>query len=468
MNTNFDFPEKITSALSAFLNKNSELYVVGGFLRDKILGKENFDIDFIVKGQNAIELAKNFANEIDGYFLVLDEKYEIARVVAPDKIHYFDFARCEEDDIKTDLNRRDLTINSIAMMLYPQKRIFDINNGLEDLKNKIIRAISEKNITDDTLRVLRIFRFASLLDFDIERETLLLAQKHFPDIKNVAQERILTELIKFFEGKNSAKYLILMKEIGFLYELFEPLKDVSKIPPNSHHHLHLIDHSIETVHQIELNMEKLPNFEKERLNSFQTNGIKYLSLLKIGALLHDVGKPSTWTIEESGRHRFINHDSIGAELLVPVLKKMKFSKSQIKYITLLVRNHIYPSQLARENEEANEKPIFRMFRKLQEATPDVLVLAMADRLSAQGEAITQEMTENNITSLKRYMSMYEKFIETAKPIPKLIDGNEISHILNIEKGKKLGELIKELKEAQISGIVNTKSEAISFLKKISK
>ena len=468
MNMSFDFAKKIINEIAPLLSSDSELYMVGGCLRDNFLNKETFDTDFIVKGQNAIELAKNFADKTGRYFLVLDEKYEIARVVDSDKLHYFDFARCENDDIEIDIKRRDLTINAIAMRVFPEEKLFDIVDGQKDLSEKIIRSISEKNLIDDPLRVLRIFRFASLLDFEIEQETLNQAKKHYKLIKNVAPERILAELIKFFEGKNSAKYLSIMKEIGLLYELFEPLKAVSKIPPNSHHHLPLIEHCIETVHQIELGYNDIPEFEKERLNSYQTNGVKYISLLKIGALLHDAGKPLTWTIEENGRHRFINHDSVGAELLKPVLKEMKFSKAQIKYITTLVKNHIYPSQLARENEEAADKPIFRMFRKLEEITPDILLLAMADRLSAQGPAITKEVTQKNISALKKYMKMYAEYIKTAKPLPKLLDGNETAEILGIEKGKELGEIIKALKNAQMSGDITTKEDAINFIKKFFK
>ena len=105
-----------------------------------------------------------------------------------------------------------------------------------------------------------------------------------------------------------------------------------------------------------------------------------------------------------------------------------------------------------------------MFRKLSDTTADIILLAMADRLSAQGPAITKEMTENNLNALNKYLALYEDFIKTAKPLPKLLNGNEISEILNIEKGKKLGEIIKELQNAQLSGEVNSKEDAITFLK----
>ncbi len=470
MNTNFSqntiSKTNITEEIKPFLRKQSSLYIVGGYIRDKFFSKENFDIDFIVKGENAINLAKNFAQQTGRYFILLDEKHEIARVVDKDKTHYFDFARCENDNIQRDLQRRDLTINSIAMQIFPKVKILDNFNGISDLENKIIKIISEKNLTDDPLRILRIFRFASILNFEIDEETEKLAQKHCQLIKNVAPERILTELLKLFEGTNSAKYIQKMKENGILYILFEFLEKEEQIPKNTHHHLNLIDHSIETIHQIEIQIPTLDKFAQNKLNSYQATGIKYMSLLKLSSLLHDVGKPLTWSIDETGRHRFINHDSVGAELLKPYLKEMKFSKSQIKYITTLVKNHIYPSQLAKEEKEAEDKAITRMFRKLGNYTIDVLLLAMADRLAAQGPAITKEITENNLNALTKYLKMYEKYEKNLKPIPKLIDGNEIAQILNIKKDKKLGEIIKKLKDAQIIGNIKNKKEAIEFIKRI--
>ncbi len=469
MNTNFNcsmLDKNILDTLKPMMQKNSALYIVGGCLRDNFFQKESFDIDFIVKGQNAIDLAKQFAQKTRKYFILLDEKYEIARVVDNDKLHYFDFARCEDDDINCDLARRDLTINAIAMEIFPQSRLLDNFNGAKDLDNKVIRVINEKNIIEDPLRILRIFRFASILNFEIEENTFAIAQKHVSLINNVAKERVITELLKLLEGKNSAKYITQMKDCGLLYELFDLLRKEEPIPPNTHHHLKLIDHSIETVRQLEIYLQNASEFIKNKVESYQVPGVKYLSLLKLSCLLHDTGKPTTWTIEESGRHRFINHDAVGAELLKPVLKNMKFSKAQIKYITTLVKNHIYPAQISDKEHEAGEKAIKRMFRKLGDNTIDVLLLARADRLSAQGPAVTKEMTEANLNALSRYMKMYEEYCKTSTPIPKLLDGNEIAEILNIKKDKKLGEIIKKLNDAQIVNDVKTKEDAIEFIKNI--
>ncbi len=464
---NYDFGiDKIEELpiLKELLDKNAALYIVGGFLRDKLLNKESFDIDFIVQNQNAVDLAKKFAQKAGYTFVMLDEKYEIARVVSEDKLHYFDFARCEDDNIETDLKRRDLTINSLAIQIFPIIKIIDINNSVNDIKNGIIRAVSFKNLTDDTLRMLRVFRFASTANFDIDNDLINFIKENVTLIKNSAQERINQEVLKFFEGENSSKYLILMKETGLLYEIFEVLRAEQNIPKNLHHHLCLIDHSIETVRNLEL---LLKNEKREYLEFFNEPiiaGYKRTAFLKIASLLHDVGKPSTWTIDEEGRHRFIGHDSIGAELLKPILKNMKYGKAQANYIITLVKNHIYPSQLARSEDCVSQKAINRFFRKLGNYVPDVIFLAMSDRLSARGEAITEEIVKNNLFMLKKYLDDYIEFLKTAKPLEKLLSGNEIADILNIPKDKNLGIIIDELKEAQISGDICTKEQAIEFIK----
>ena len=467
MNYDFEINKiKEMPILKEFLNKNASLYIVGGFLRDKLLKKQSFDIDFIVKNQNAIDFAKKFAQKTGYTFVMLDEEYEIARVVSSDKLHYFDFARCEDDNIETDLKRRDLTINSLAVEVFPEEKIIDINNSVSDIQNGIIKAISYKNLLDDSLRLLRVFRFASTQNFSIDNNLIDFIKKNCHLIKNSAQERINQEIWKFFEGDNSSKYLKIMKETGLLYEIFEILRKEKDIPKNSHHHLCLIDHSIETVRNLEI---LLKNEKQEYLEFFNepiVEGYKRISFLKIASLLHDVGKPSTWSIDEEGRHRFIGHDSVGGELLKPILKKMKYGKNQINYIVSLVTYHIYPSQLARSEDCVSQKAINRFFRKLENYVPDVIFLAMSDRLSARGEAITEEMVENNLFMLKKYLDDYIEFLKMAKPLEKLLSGHEIAKFLNIPKDKNLGIIINKLKEAQISGDVSTKEEAMDFIKRI--
>ena len=280
---------------------------------------------------------------------------------------------------------------------------------------------------------------------------------------NPAKERINYELIKLFGGGKCSKALLEMDEFGILEELFPQVKDMKKVPPNTHHHLDLFHHVVETVRNIDELYENAPDEVKSHLERVDFGGFPKLNHIKLAGFLHDIGKFSTWTIEDTGRHRFIKHDDVGAKMCVPFLKDMKFSKKQIDYISLMIKNHIYPSNVI-VAPDLSEKVMMRYVRKMGENVIDNIILAKADRLSARGEAITDEMVQENLDGLDKLLKFYLEKRETLKPLPKLIDGLEILQIKNIKQGPILGEIIDALKEAQISGEVNTKEEAIEFVK----
>ena len=175
-----------------------------------------------------------------------------------------------------------------------------------------------------------------------------------------------------------------MFENGALEIVFPFIKEIKKIPPNTHHHLDLVHHSIETVKHIKSNNP----------------------LLKIAALYHDIGKPSTWTIEPQGRHRFIGHDIKGFELAKKELSQLKFSNKQISYIAKMVKFHIYPASLI--NCPDNKKAYARFIRKLAEDTPDIIELSKADRLSARGVDVSDEMVEKSIKHLENLLNYYNE------------------------------------------------------------
>ena len=462
----FIHEDEINEKLLNLCEEGTELFLVGGYIRDVLLKRTCFDKDYAVKGENAINFARKAAAKFQGYFVLLDEEHDIARVVMPDKKNTLDFAGCFGQDIYKDLKNRDYTINAIACKIEKNKsKLIDPLNGLEDLNKKTIRTIGEKNILDDPLRILRAYRHAAQLGFSIEEQTSKLIQKHKSLITTVSIERITQELIKLFESDFAGENLYLMKSSDFLDEIFPELTIQKTIPPNLHHHLGLLDHSIESVKQLENEIKKFPDWAKEHFYREFSSGIKAISLLKLATLLHDIGKPSTWHIDEEGRHRFIKHEEVGSEMVLDVLKRLKFSKNSIKYIVKLIKYHLYPSQLLHGGaDKLSEKAMMKMFRRIGDDMPELLILAMADRLSARGPEISDEIVKENIQGLYFLLEKYKKSQEEVREIPKLVDGNEVIQIFGIPRGPLVGKVLKDLHEAQISGDVNTKEEALEFIK----
>ncbi len=484
MNTNYDYilDNPINKSVLECCEGGTEIYLVGGYIRDLLLKKDCYDKDYAVVGESAIELAHKVADKLESYFIVLDEELDIARVILRDKKNTLDFAKCTKNNINDDLNRRDYTVNSLALKIGDhQAELIDPFNGLEDINKKTIRTVSEFNLKDDPLRILRGFRIASQLDFDIDESTIELLEKHKSLIHEVANERIHIELIKLFQAKKSVRILKLMKETGFLYEIFPGLKAQEKVPPSSYHHLYLIEHSFEVVRRIEKLAESLPEWIGEKLEHEASMGIKYYPLLKIAALLHDYGKPDTWNIEDDGRHRFLKHEEVGAYKAEDLLKDLKFTKNAVKYIFQMIRYHLYPNQLIKTDEhllkrfEKSEeefdftqsvslKALSRMFRRIDKYTPDLIMIAMADRLSTQGPEITPLRMKYDVKVLEWFLSRYKEFMPKVQDIPELIDGKEIMDILSIQPGRIIGDIKTELKEMQLSGEINNKEEAVEFVK----
>ena len=442
-----------------------ELYLVGGVFRDFYLGKENFDKDVVVGKIDAEKFAKSLAKAIDATFIVLDDENKVYRLVMKDKANCIDIASLIGDTIEDDLRRRDLTINSIAVNL-KSFEIIDVTRGIDDLKSRKIKHISEQNFIDDPLRLLRVFRFAAMLGFDIDEDLINIVMRHAAKISQSAVERVNYEFLKLFSGDYSKKALIKMDETGLLKEILPVSEDLKKVPPNLHHHLNLFEHSIEIVGQIQKIYENSCEQVRQHLDKVDFGAASRLAHLKLAGFLHDIGKPSAWTIEEdTGKHRFIKHDDVGSKMASKILRSSKFSKKQTDYLTKMIKYHIYPSHVV-SSPDISDKIYMRFIRKMQDEVIDVIILAMADRLSARGIAITQEIIENNINNLQMILNFYLNVKDHLEPLPKLLSGEEIMELLNIKPSKKLGEIIKLLHEAQLSSDITTKEDAITFVKHV--
>ncbi len=441
-------------------NFDNEIYLVGGAVRDFLMNKKTYDRDLIVCDVDAREFAKKIADYFDATFVPLDEENKIYRVVLQDKLNYLDITNPIENSLKKDLARRDLAINAIAINLNSGE-IFDPFNGIWDIQNKIISDISEQNFIDDPLRLLRIFRFQANLGFSISSELLDIVRKYFKLISKPAYERVIYEIVKLFAGEYAHLALLNMDRCGLLEEIFPFVAELKKVPENSHHHLDLFNHSIETVKQISDLYSSSKIEVREHLDRIDFGGFSRLAHLRFAGFLHDIGKFSTWTIID-GRHRFIKHDDVGSKLSVEILKSMHFSNKQIEYISQMIKYHIYPSHVM-SSQDTSEKIMMRFVRRMKDNSIDNVILAMADRLSARGPEITDEIVNNNISSLNKLLKFYLSKKDELKPLPKLLDGKEIMSLLDIKPSPVLGQIIEALHEAQLDGDVTCRDQAIKFV-----
>lgn len=438
----------------------NEGYLVGGSIRDFFTKKCEFcDRDISIKG--AENFARKLANKFGATFIELDNENKIYRIVLKDKINFLDISEMQGNSIEDDLKRRDFTINAIAYDLSNEKFI-DVTGGLNDLKNKVLRHIDDKNFEEDPLRVLRAFRFYSMTGFEMTEELVKALKKYMPLALVPAKERINYEIMKLFGGDYASSALLKMDELGLLEKIIPQVKEMKNVPPNTHHHLDLFHHVIETVRQIEIIYAGLSGVEKEHMDAVDFGGFPRINHLKLAGFLHDIGKYSTWTIEESGRHRFIKHDDVGSKMVVPLLRDLKFSKKQIEYVSCMIKNHIYPSNVI-VAPILNEKVMMRYVRKMGENVVDNIILAKADRLSAKGVDITEEVINSNINGLNKLLEFYLSKKDSLTPLPKLLDGREIMTLLNIKPSPKLGEIISALNEAQLNGDVTTPEDAKNFV-----
>ena len=450
-----ELPKLILSIQSIAQSKKDTLFIVGGFLRDRLLNRESKDIDFAVLG-DSIALARKVANRLKGAYVSLDET--TARVVLP--FVQLDFAKITES-IEKDLARRDFTINALALNLSTAS-IIDLFSGIEDIKNKVIRAISEDSILDDPLRLLRAVRLSCCLGFKIEPKTSDLIKKHFTRIKDVAPERVNYELFEILKADTSAEHLKLLYDLGLLPLLFPELKNLQSIGPDGYHHLNLLDHSIETVRQLEILAEKPPLFSdkiKEYFAQDVAAGHNRLSILKLACLFHDLGKPQTMKIEED-KTSFIGHEMVGVALVSKIGSRIRLSGKEIASLKRLVAHHMRIGTLI-QGRIITRKAIFRLVRDLEDDLIGVLLLSLADRLSAVGEATTEEDIEQHREGLRLILTEYLKPDQPLKP-PKIVSGDEIMERFGLKSGPLIGEILSAISEGWIEQRVKEKEDAFSL------
>lgn len=486
-----------------FANRsNRKIFLVGGFLRDLLLGRESKDFD-LVPERDAEKFARSFASEVRGSFVLLDEKNRIYRVVKQKiskkkgkQIFNLDFSQMRGKKIEEDLLLRDFTIDAMALRLdriegslrtlkrakLLSRLIIDPSGGIVDLRKKIVRRTSRKIFDDDPLRLLRGYRLAATLEFAIEKKTEDEIKKKVDLIKNVARERIRDELFKILSTPQSYLYFRRLHRVGLLNRIIPEIEMMKEKPENYYHREGLWGHSLETLKSLEeifANLVKLfPKMSRKitaHLDEKIFSEVERKSLLKWAAIFHDIGKPKTLRREE-GRVRFFGHEEAGTSLVMEIMERLKFSNKAIKIVEKTVKHHMRPGNLS-EASQLTDRAIHRFFRDLSQEGVDTLLLSLADRYSyrkilpERGRKLAVEMSRKSIRkhekTVRKMLSRYYYHKERILPKP-LVRGDEIMESFNLPQGPLIGKLLKIVREAQAEGKLKNREETLQFLKKILK
>ncbi|MGV8146010.1 MAG: CCA tRNA nucleotidyltransferase [Alkaliphilus sp.] len=462
--------DKITSGIfQCIITDDVQTYLVGGAIRDSLLGRETKDFDFVTS-KDPRTLTEKLAHMFGGTMVEISREHEIFRVILKN-VGTFDFSKIKGGKIEEDLYARDFSINAMAYCLndswgIKKEKIIDPFGGMKDLEEKKIRHLHTNTFIDDPLRMIRAVRLMTRLDFDMDEETQRAIRINAEIIDRVAGERIATEIFAILKEKRTAYYLDYMdKKLLLLDKVFPELRQMKGIGECKYHVVDSLTHSIKTVECIEEVIYANKFFEDHIRVSYENHTDEILSanrrrleLIKLGALFHDIGKPSAKKVDKDGRVRFRGHEITGAKIAMDYAKKLMLSKKEQKILYKYVEMHMAPLVLYKSND-VSANALYKVFEKMGEETLDILLIALADIVSTRkllnpGEEMGMfkvhvEYIVNN------YLTRYSPLIK--KPV---ISGEELMEQFNILEGIEIGELQEKIRKDIYFGKVSSSKESV--------
>jgi poly(A) polymerase len=444
-----------------------EAWLVGGTVRDAVLGRATADLDVVVDGDPG-ETARALARAAGrAASFALSADFGAWRVVARDGSWQVDLEGMRGDSLHDDLALRDFTVNAIAEPLAGGPPI-DPLGGLGDLRERRLRMVAPQAFAADPLRVLRLVRLAVELGFEIEPHTLLAARQAAAELSRVSGERIFMELRRILDAPRAPAGLELMSRAGATAAVLPELEALRGVKQSRYHHRDVYGHTLEVFERVTTLQEdpgailgghgaEVTALLAEPLADGLTRG----SALRWGALLHDIAKPATRAVVPlTGRVTFMGHDALGVELARDMLGRLRTSERLRAHVAALVRNHLRLGFLVHEPQPLARESVFSYLRACEPVEVDVTLLSVADRLATRG-AKARESIDGHMRLARAMLADALRWRAGGAPRP-LWRGDELARELGIPLGPRVGELLEDLARAQYAGEVRTSAQALDF------
>lgn len=472
-----EFEKKLLQEVlnSELLKQDDEVWLVGGSIRDLANGARTVpDLDLAVSF-DPMPLARDYARRKKAGFVVLDEERQVVRIVKScEQGHYnVDIARFRAENIDADLRARDFTINAMAARIKlpftgEELEIHDPLDGYSHLQQRLVIPCSNDLFVDDPLRIMRAFRFAALFEskFSNDLQALIVAQAHL--LKEVSGERIRDELFKVFSTCHSSQWLELMQSTGVLPIFLPELANCLGVEQNEWHHLDVFEHTLLTLANLESHQPPHPYPDwwpllQKYLEEPISAGRSYWQCLKLGCLLHDLGKPACKKENsDNGKVIFHGHEMEGVRMCREICERLKLSVNELHFLQKVVKNHMRPGVMLQQG--ISDKRLFKYYSETGRDGVAIALLSLADRRSAMGT-----LSENDLREFSAGIySIIDKFYQEMKK-PKaavLLSGADLIEEFHLKPGPRFKELLEAVAEAQFTGEIQTRDEALALIKKL--
>ena len=464
----------------------SDTWIVGGALRDQLLGRPVRDVDIAVAGDPA-PMARAIAESVGGPVFRLSEAFGAWRVIDRRRGRVFDVSPLQADTIEEDLARRDFTVNAMARVVgapgpaatvealaadaLPEGELIDPLGGRADLDARVLRVLGPQAYERDPLRPLRLARFAAEIGLEPDPDTERLTAAAAPGVAQAAGERVFAELRRLVIADGALAGIALADRLGLLRAVLPEVSDLHDVEQSHYHHLDVYDHTLEVLAmQIDIEDRLHTVFEAhdaarlgDVLDEPLADELTRAQALRLGALLHDIGKPATRETRPDGRVTFIGHDRLGERMVRSVCRRLRTSDRLARFLEGLTRHHLVLGFLVHERP-LDRRQVYRYLARTSPVEVEVTLLSCADRLATQGRR-AEEATEAHLDLARELMRAALDWREHGPPsVP--IRGDELARELGIEPGPDLGRLLAALTEAAYAGEVTTRDEAVDMARRL--